>query len=110
MNKWNVFNYDYKFIVYLFFTMPFIFVSAYIFTTIKSIRLHGILGFCGLITLEVYLFQEKITIVVTAILKRIPISLDSYGIITNIIAVTVTVLCAYMWHKICEDFQRKRAL
>lgn len=86
------------YLVYLFATMPVIVIFASLFERLFKGIESKTLSTCGMITFETYLFQEKITIILTSVLSRLHIKLDCFNIILNLLAIAVTIVVAYIWH------------
>ena len=97
MSGYDFNNYDYKYIVELFFTVPVILILVKMFDITKGIYSFKILIFCGNITLECYLLHERILFVLGAITDKINIRLDPYLIVINILAIIITIIVAKVY-------------
>lgn len=109
LSKWDLFNYWYKYIVEAFLTFPLILLMSWLFEKLSGVLNFKFLIFCGTITLEAYLFQERILFVLNTVLNKMHIILDKYHICLNILAVLFTFVCAFIYKKIVDKLYKKIA-
>lgn len=102
LSAWNISNYNYKYLIYLFITIPFVMLAAIFLRGIEKNKLYLLLEVCGIITLEMYLFQERITTIVSQIINKLKFHMDVHLILLNVVSIIIAILGAIVWHKFCD--------
>lgn len=98
--RFDTLLYPWKYLIYVFLTLPVLFILAAFFDLIKGKLFYKICGLGGVITLETYLFQEKILKVVHFVCDKINNTFDAKNIIINIVTIILTIVVAVVYHKI----------
>ena len=98
--RFDTLLYPWKYLIYVFLTLPVLFILAAFFDLIKGKLFYKICGLGGVITLETYLFQEKILKVVHFVCDKINNIFDAKNIIINIVTIILTIVVAVVYHKI----------
>ncbi len=100
--------YPWKYLVYVFLTIPVLFILASVFNLIKGKIIYKMCALGGVITLETYLFQEKILKIVHFVCGKVNNTFDQKNIIINIVTIVLTIVIAVVYHKIVNKVTKSR--
>ena len=106
-NGFYTMDYKWKYILYSVLTYPVLMLLTYLFEIIPANKKGILLPFLGAITLEIYLFQEKILKLSHIIFGTANIMFDKKNIVINIIVITATILIGFFYHKITDVIYKK---
>ena len=99
--KGNTLNYTWKYVIYLLLTYPGVVGLAFLLDKVNErISCVKILSFLGVMTLEIYLFQEKIHKVINILFQKVHLQIDGYNVCVNVIVIVMTLIAAYIYHRI----------
>lgn len=98
----NTVDYKWKYIFYALMTYQCLMIISFLLAKLNANKKFVVLPFIGTITLEIYLFQEKILKLVHLTFDKLGIAFDQYNITINIIVIASTILLSYIYHKITD--------
>lgn len=105
--RFDPFNYTWKYIYYLLMTVPALFFISILCVYVKGKGHYKFLAFCGTLTLEMYLFQQKILKIGEGFWVNHCSKFDSSLLIYNILAIILSFIVGYFYHQICDTIYRK---
>lgn len=105
--RFNMLNYRWKYMFELFLTPPALVLLAYLFREEKHTISRRCLNWFGAITLEIYLTHDKWLKILTILLEKLHIAFDSKLIVLNILAIALTAVGAYFYHKMTSGILQR---
>lgn len=106
-NGFYTMDYKWEYFLYAILTYPMLMLFTYLFEIISGNKKGLLLPFLGAITLEIYLFQEKLLKLVHIIMGNANISFDNKNVVINIIVIIATIFIGYFYHKVTDTVYKK---
>lgn len=60
------------------------------------------LAFMGMISLETYLMQERVQFILQAVINKMGLISRTVNLLVGLVAIVMTIIAAYLWHRIVE--------